>query len=308
MGDFLSRRGQAGDAEQALGYYQRSLEVRERLADANPDSAEAARDVSVSLERLGDFLSRRGQAGDAEQALGYYQRSLEVRERLADANPDSAQAARDVSVSLNNLGDFLSRRGQSGDAEQALGYYQRSLEVRERLADANPDSAQAARDVSVSLERLGDFLSRRGQAGDAEQALGYYQRSLEVRERLADANPDSAQAARDLLASIERAARMKSQQGDKAGALFEQERALGIARRLQANTNSYEMGRTLVISLLLSGRYAIAADDKAKAVRHLTECFNILDTYVRQGTQLDIEMRQLHAQLAPLFTTPPTKP
>ncbi|MEY4178148.1 MAG: regulatory protein afsR, partial [Planctomycetota bacterium] len=73
-------------------------EITERLLTANPESAQAARDVSVSLDRLGDFLSLRGLPGDAEQALGHYQRSLEVSERLLTANPESAQAARDVSV------------------------------------------------------------------------------------------------------------------------------------------------------------------------------------------------------------------
>jgi tetratricopeptide (TPR) repeat protein len=206
------------------------------------------------------------------------------------------------------LGDFLSRRGQAGDAEQALGHYQRSVEIAERLAAANPDSAQAARDVSVSLERLGDFLSSRGQAGDAEQALGHYQRRLEIAERLAAANPDSAQVAHDLKVSIERVAGMKSQQRDAAGALVEQERALGIARRLYENTKSYEMGRTLAISLVLTGQYAGAAGDQAQAQRHLLEAFTLLDTYVRQGTQLDAQMRQLHAQLASFFTSPASKP
>ena len=36
--------------------------------------------------------------------------------------------------------------------------------MAEQLARDNPGSAQAARDVSVSLERLGDFLAARGQA------------------------------------------------------------------------------------------------------------------------------------------------
>ena len=57
-------------------------------------------------------------------------------------------------------------------ADAARGYYERSLEVCERLLKANPESAQAARDVSVSLGRLGDFLASRGQAGDATKALG----------------------------------------------------------------------------------------------------------------------------------------
>ena len=190
-GDALVEHGHRGDAEQALGHYQRSLEVRERLLAANPESAQAARDVSVSLNKLADFLASRGLAGDAEQALGHYQRSLEVQRTSAGGQPGVAQAARDVSVSLSLLADFLASRGLAGDAEQALGHYQRSLEVSERLLAANPESAQAARDVSVSLDRLGDFLASRGLAGDAEQALGHYQRSLEVSERLLAANPES---------------------------------------------------------------------------------------------------------------------
>ena len=38
------------------------------------------------------------------------------------------QAARDVSLSLIGLGDYLAQRGQPGDAEQALAHYQRSHE------------------------------------------------------------------------------------------------------------------------------------------------------------------------------------
>src|SRR3981081_2368002 len=46
--------------------------------------------TEVSL-RLGDFLASRGQPGDAEKALGHYERSLEVREVLLRDNPQSGQ-------------------------------------------------------------------------------------------------------------------------------------------------------------------------------------------------------------------------
>ena len=38
-----------------------------------------------------------------------------------------------------------------------LSHYERSLKAREDLLRDNPQSGQAARDVSVSLERLGRF-------------------------------------------------------------------------------------------------------------------------------------------------------
>jgi tetratricopeptide (TPR) repeat protein len=90
---------------------------------------------------------------------------------LLVANPESAQAARDVSVSLNKLADFLASRGQPGDAEQALGHYQRSLEVAERLLVANPESAQAARDVSVSHFKFFHFHRQRGDEAAAVASL-----------------------------------------------------------------------------------------------------------------------------------------
>jgi hypothetical protein len=53
----------------------------------------------------------------------------------------------------------------------------------------------------VSLDRLGDFLASRGQPGDAEKALEHYQRSNEVLEILLRDNPQSGQAARDVIVS-----------------------------------------------------------------------------------------------------------
>ena len=186
----------------AIDLESKVLAFRESLQDQNPQSARAARDVSVSLSKVGDFLSLRGQAGDGEKALENYQRSLEVCERLLEQNPQSAQAARDVSVSLIKVGDFLSRRGQAGDGEKALENYQRSLEVCERLLEQNPQSAEAARDVSVSLERVGDSLLRRCQAGDGEKALELQQRAVEIGMALFTSNRQSVFYGRTLAVSL----------------------------------------------------------------------------------------------------------
>jgi tetratricopeptide (TPR) repeat protein len=128
----------------------------------NPGSAQAARDVSVSLNKLADFLAQRGQPGDAERALAYFQRDLEISEQLLRDNPGSAQAARDVSVSLNKLADFLAQRGQPGDAERALAHYQRCQDVLEQLLRDNPGSAATIRDVVVSHYKLAGFGMQHG--------------------------------------------------------------------------------------------------------------------------------------------------
>ena len=232
LGGFLANRGQAGDAEKALDCFTRSLDLADQLLKANPGSAEAARGVSASLQRLGGFLAKRGQAGDAEKALGYYTRHLEISEALLKANPGSAQAARDVSVSLYRLGGSLAMRGQVGDAEKALGYFTRSLDLADGLLKANPGSALAARDVSVSLDKLGDFLARRGQPDDAEAALAHFTRYLEISEALLKANPGSAEAARDVWVSCGRLAKHAERTG-KGDAMPWWRRAYDVLARMK---------------------------------------------------------------------------
>ena len=144
----------------------------QRASAARPGDDEAQRLVAVSLERLGEFYVARGQQGDAERALAAFEQSLALRQRLLDANPGSAAAARDVSVSLNKLGDFYIARGQEGDAERALAAFEQSLALRQRLRDANPGSAAAAREVAVSHY----MLARHAQAaGDEARAAHHLQ-------------------------------------------------------------------------------------------------------------------------------------
>ncbi len=277
LGDFLAQRGQPGDAEAALKNYQREVEICEKLLAANPDSGEAARDVSISLVKLGGFLTQRGQPGDAEAALKHCTRSLELAEKLRAANPDSAQAARDVSVSLNKLGDFLAQRGQPGDAEAALKHYTRDLEMSEKLLAANPDSAQAVRDVSVSLNKLGDFIAKRGQPGDAETALKRYTRSLELAEKLLAANPDSGQAARDVSVSLNKLGgflAQRGQPGDAETALKHYARGLEMSDKLlAANPDSGQAVRDVSVSLNKLGDFLAQRGqpgDAEAALKHYT--------------------------------------
>ncbi len=179
-----------GDERQRAGDWYPGHTMTDTLAEANtaishaeslPMNSEgqpsAGRLVLANaLTWAGAILMERGQAGDKAKAYDAFTRSLTLAESYAAANPDSAQAARDVSVSLNKLGDFLAQRGQPGDADTALQHYQRSLDLREKLLAANPDSAQAARDVWVSCAKLGLHAERTGQ-GDAQ---AWWRRAYEI--------------------------------------------------------------------------------------------------------------------------------
>lgn len=91
---------------------------------------------------------------------------------------DRAQAQ-----AANLLGDILLWHGQTGDAEAALAHYQRGLQIREALLAANPDSAQATRDVWISYWRLAQQAEA---AGDEPEAKRCWQQAFTLLQGLKD--------------------------------------------------------------------------------------------------------------------------
>ena len=177
----LKAVGVASEYEQEHGQLSRALtlslkrmKLTQHASAAHPADENLRRDVSTSMNMLGDALCKCRGEGDAAQAIVYYQESLETLRGIQQANPLLAQAARDLSVSLNNLGDAIRDLGGEGDAPQVIACYQESLEIRRDIQQANPLSAKAARDVSVSMNMLGDALrkrSRRGRCGPGDRVL-----------------------------------------------------------------------------------------------------------------------------------------
>jgi tetratricopeptide (TPR) repeat protein len=270
---------QAGDLAAAQQLFARSLKIREQLAAANPSSAimdaQAQRDLSISLDKLGDLQF---QAGDLAAAQQLFTQALKIRERLAAANPSSAtidaQAQRDLSVSLTNLGDV---QVQAGDFAGAQQLFAQSLRIRERLVAANPGSAQAQSDVSFNLEKLGDVEV---QAGDLAGAQQLFTQALEIREQFAAANPSAAsidaQAQRDLFFNLEKLGDLQVQAGDLAGAQQRFAQALKISEQLAAaNPSSNEAQRDLSIILEKLGDLQVQAGDLAGAQQRFVQALKI---------------------------------
>jgi tetratricopeptide (TPR) repeat protein len=134
--------------------------------------------------------------GHQDEALNVFHRALALHDELLRANPADARTASAMCCTLDDLAEAMVMRGQAGDATRALGYYERSLKVREDLLAANPHSAQAARDVLVSLERMAKVTGTQPGFEAAQRALGLQQRSLDIALGLRKANPESAFHAR----------------------------------------------------------------------------------------------------------------
>jgi tetratricopeptide (TPR) repeat protein len=146
LGDiFLDLDGATAEARKQ---YQAAHALAQKLADDDQGNAQAQRDLSISLEKLGDVQLR---LGDTKAALDYYRRDLDICQKLAD-DKGNAEAQRDLSVSFNKLGDV---QLQLGDTKAALDSYRRSLDIRQKLADDDPRDARAQYDLFVTYWKLG---------------------------------------------------------------------------------------------------------------------------------------------------------
>jgi tetratricopeptide (TPR) repeat protein len=119
-------------------------------------------------------------AGDLGAARDAYTESLNTRRRLAAADPGNAQAARDLSISLNNIGQVAMAAGDLGAARDA---YTESLNISRRLAAADPGNAQAARDLMVSLVRLAELAAQESKP-DSPAALRAWREVVVIIDRM----------------------------------------------------------------------------------------------------------------------------
>lgn len=117
----------------ARNAYVRALEVRERLAHAEPDHADNQYDLGASYSRIGDFNSALGQGEAAREVCA---KSLAIFERLACAEPDRADYQRDLVVSLAGLAQVSEGAAARTHLERALHIVE-SLQASGRLAPAD---------------------------------------------------------------------------------------------------------------------------------------------------------------------------
>jgi tetratricopeptide (TPR) repeat protein len=241
-----------GDLPSAERHARDWLKLAEGLAERS-GTPETLRDLSISLEKVGNIHSAQGNLTAAEEA---YTQSLEIRENLA-RRTGTPEAVRDLSISLEKVGNVRTARGDYTAAENA---YTRSLELAERLAERS-GTPETLRDLSISLEKVGNIRRTRNDLTAAEDA---YTRSLKIRERLAR-ETNTPEALRDLSVSLNKIGDIRRARGDLAAAETAYVRSLNIRERLAEQTGTPQALQDVPISLEQVGNIRSARGNFAAA-------------------------------------------
>jgi CHAT domain-containing protein/Tfp pilus assembly protein PilF len=184
-----------GDLAQAEDLFQRSAQIRQRLA---PNSLWLAQ----TLNDLGLVASNRGQLDKAADA---FRHGLKILQELV---PDSLALANN----LNNLGMIAANRGE---LDQATEFLQRALVLKQVLAPESLDLAQG----------LHNLAALAGMRGDLSQATDFFRRALAIRQKLAPASLNVANTLTNL-GSVSMA------RGDLDLAMDYEQRALDLQQKL----------------------------------------------------------------------------
>jgi hypothetical protein len=89
--------------------YQKSLAIRQKLADDNPAVTRFRNNLADSHNRLGLLLSDTGQPAAAEAE---YRKALAILRKLAGDHPAVTEYRNQLAISHNGLGWLLSQTGK----------------------------------------------------------------------------------------------------------------------------------------------------------------------------------------------------
>lgn len=150
-----------------------------------PDAERSAAGVqyAFALKRLGAVLLRADRFGEAE---GRYRAALALEEPILANLPPADSRRYDITFTLSDLALVQSRLGKWSDAAVM---WQRALDIRKALSDADPKNVRALAGVATLYGRLG--LAARA-SGDLDACIQRSRDELALRERLLAMRTDQA--------------------------------------------------------------------------------------------------------------------
>jgi tetratricopeptide (TPR) repeat protein len=259
-----------GDIRAARGYYQQAFDLAGKLTEADPQKTQYLRDLSHSYGNLGSMALL---TGNPQESLQLYLKQLDINQKLA-ADPNDAQAQRNVLQSLQLLG-HLSQR--SGLREIAFGFHKRVNEIAQKIAVIDPTSSQTQRELAISFEQLADATLRKGQV---QEARDLFRSGLEIKRLLVKSDPSDLRAQSDLSVSLGNLGRVTLEEGDLKAAHDYCQQGLEIILKLAAaNPTDVKVLRALSLSYNGLGNVAL----KAKRFKDASESY-------RQGFRIAQQM------------------
>ena len=185
--------GHIGKPADAIASYGKALAIYGRILAAHGDERDVLIRTATCWKNLGRLQEL---TGDATSATGSLQQALSAAERAARFD---AQPPVELLDTYSTLGDL---ELDVGDPALALDHYRKALAGFERRAAVTAD-LKSIHSVVTATVRLGEAETYLGALEDAQAA---FERALAAARPLAERNPNSMAARRDVMVMTDRLA------------------------------------------------------------------------------------------------------
>lgn len=176
-----------GDTNGAMQSYQKSLEIRQKLAAADSNNLELQNELAGSFEGIGDMFYT---IEDLKSGQSSYQNALNIREKLAQTDSNNLQYQSSLADIYGKIGDITGFEGYAnlGDTQGSLNFYEKAVATNEKLVQAEPDNLKFQQNFAVRLTFLG-MLYRT--VGKTKEAIVSLEKAAEILKNLISAEPNN---------------------------------------------------------------------------------------------------------------------
>ncbi len=182
LGDLL---GAAGDSRGRRAEYDAARAIRETAAERAPGDPAVRRALASSIW---DSAQLRVDDGDLQAGLAGFEKALGHYRVLGEAPEASDRDRRNLGLAYKKVGAVRSVVGDRWGALDSLGA---ALAIDEARLAARPNNPETMLDVSFDHGDLGYVLL---QLGRAREAVVQYEQALELRRKVAAADPRDVRA------------------------------------------------------------------------------------------------------------------
>lgn len=270
-----------GDTDGAVKSYARSLEIRQRLANADPANNEIQNELAESHEGVGDMQYTLNELKDGLQS---YESAVTLREATVSAQPENREYRYALANVLAKRGDISGMEGfpNLGDTPGALESYKRVQSLFAELIKAEPENDKYQIGYGTTLQFLGMLQTT---TGDSKSAVVNGQKSVQIFETLITSDPNNQKFETHLMMGLVFLRFPLLEEGRTAEAVANARRVIQAMEKVVAqDPKNVQTRRSLSVGYNSLGKCLLAFGDTSGAIESHRQSLKIINELAANDT------------------------
>jgi non-specific serine/threonine protein kinase/serine/threonine-protein kinase len=258
----------------------RTAAIRKALASdeatlrVEPDDLSTLSAYAADLSHIGGIL----QPTDPQAALSYYQRELQIIQKVSQASTAVgygrrvALAYRDLSSVYDDLGDY----------PKAVGYSVKALKILEQLSRADTQNASLKHSLAIAYANTAEGFA---EIGNMKLAIEDWEKSAQIMHKLVSAAPEN-RGERHYLASVLATGGtvlMQARKPEAALPQFEEARAIYQSFRDSRVASMFEIANLAACSEKMGEASTLSGNDLA-AANYFHQALSVAEPLLRENS------------------------